>query len=172
MQILRQLPFRDTAHSLDVAGETVTIRPFQIVVWVSLGTHEIDDSAPRFPAILDTGHNHNFSISDDHLRKWAHLSKESFGSLGSIFVNRQEIPLLSGVLWIHRNRPGTTDLLKRPFRLDVSQGFALYPTSSPHVPRLPLLGIRGIVKSQLKLTIEGQGQKVSLRGPRHLRAEQ
>ena len=36
MEILRRLPFRDTPHAIEVAGENVPIRAYQIVVWVSL----------------------------------------------------------------------------------------------------------------------------------------
>jgi hypothetical protein len=163
MHILRKLPFRDVPFKFEIAGELVTIRPFQIVVWVTLSVRdELEKDAPRFPAILDTGHNHNFSIQGSHLLRWAGMSREHFSPLGNILVNRQEIPLLAGRVWLHRNKPGTGDCLENPFKLDVSQGIAVYPESSAGGPRLPLLGIRGIVKSKLRLTIDGEFLQVSL----------
>jgi hypothetical protein len=65
MDILRRWPISDSATSVSVQRETVTIRAYQIVVWVSLAL-EADFSIP-IPAILDTGHGHNFSVQEDHL---------------------------------------------------------------------------------------------------------
>ena len=62
--ILRRLPFHENADEVSVGLERVRIRPYQIIVWVSLSAKsvlELPPHAPRFPAILDTGHNHNFS---------------------------------------------------------------------------------------------------------------
>ena len=97
MQTLRKLPlFVMFLFKFEIAGELVTIRPFQIVVWVTLSVRdELEKDAPRFPAILDTGHNHNFSIQGSHLLRWAGMSREHFsGPWGTFLVNRQEIPLL------------------------------------------------------------------------------
>lgn len=63
MQILRNLPFSDAPGALPHLGNIV-IRPYQIVVWVSVSASEtLDPEARRFPAVLDTGHNHNFSLA-------------------------------------------------------------------------------------------------------------
>src|SRR5436309_2488755 len=76
MQILRKLPFSDVSHTLQFAGGVV-VRPYQIVVWVSLSAGDaLEPDARRFPAILDTGHNHNFSIQESQLLTWAGLSPE------------------------------------------------------------------------------------------------
>lgn len=40
MQILRRLPFGETPSAVDVAGETVPVRAYQIILWVSLATGE------------------------------------------------------------------------------------------------------------------------------------
>src|SRR5262249_32859866 len=143
MQVLRRLPFRDVPYTVAGSGEDVPIRPYQVVVWVSLGVGgALEKDARRFPAVIDTGHSHNFSILENQLLTWAGLRPDSLGDLGSILVNRQEVPLRAADLWVHRNRPGTAELLPRPFRLEVPQGIAVYPGGVPGAPRLPLLGLR------------------------------
>src|SRR5947209_11049540 len=103
MNILRQLPFSEISTSVEVAGEKVAVRPYQIIVWVSLTAADAPfDAAPRFPTILDTGHNHNFSIRENQLRRWAGLQTEQCPKAGAILVNRQEVPLRRAGVWIHR----------------------------------------------------------------------
>src|SRR2546430_2455843 len=129
MHILRQLPFREDSHTIDFGGEVVPIRAYQIIVWVSLSVQDtLDKGARRFPAVLDSGHSHNFSIRENQLLLWAGLRSEEVDRLGIILVNQEEVPLIAARLWIHRNRPGTTELLPRPVRLDVPQGIAVYPS--------------------------------------------
>lgn len=164
MHVLRQLPFRDVAQTLEVAGEQVIVRGYQITVWVSLSSADtLEKGARRFPAVLDTGHTHNFSIRANQLLLWAGLRLDELQELGSILVNRDEVPLKAAQLWIHRNRPGTTELLPRPFRLEVPQGVVVYPSGTAAAPRLPLLGLRGLVRSKLRLSIDGDKMSVSLR---------
>src|SRR5436190_10870372 len=88
---------------------------------------------------------------------------ETLADLGSILVNRDEVPLKSTHLWLHRNRPGTADLLPRPFQLEIPQGVAIYPPGVLAAPRLPLLGLRGLVRSKLRMTIDGEQLVVNLR---------
>ncbi len=167
MHILRQLPFRDHPYTVDVAGENVLVRAYQILVWVSLSAQpKLPKGLPRFPAILDSGHNHNFSLQEHQLENWAGLRRDAFAQAGIILVNREEVPLVAGNLWIHRNRPGTSELLPRPYQLEVPAGIALYPAEASRPPRLPLLGLRPIVASQLRLMIDGERQAVSLRSHR------
>jgi hypothetical protein len=144
-----------------VAGQTVTIRPYQIIVWVSLTVRDVIDDPLRFPAVLDTAHNHNFSIREEQL-EWAGLQEAMLEKVGEIRVNRQEVRLRKGYVWIYRNRPGSAELLPKPYRLDLPQGFAVHPSESQG-PRLPLLGLRGIVTNGLKLGVDGQKLAVSLR---------
>lgn len=149
---------------MEVAGEPVAVRAYQIIVWVSLSDSEIlDRDAPRFPAVLDTGHNHNFSIQERQLSRWAGIGVDRLPHLGEIRVNQQELPLLAAFLWLHRNRAGSSELLPRPYRLELPQGIAMYAEGTPSAPRLPLLGLRGLVTNQLCLTIDGLRRRVSLR---------
>jgi len=154
MQILRQLPFRDTPSTVEVAGEVVSVKPYQVIVWVSLSIREtLEREAPIFPAVLDTGHNHNFSIAEELLVRWAGIDKQELPKKGAILVNRQEVPLLSAHLWIRRNRPRTTELLPKPYPLQIPEGISVFPDGMPGAPRLPLLGLRGLVRNELRLVI-------------------
>jgi len=96
MYILRQLPFLDPVSFVEVSGESVAIRGYQVIVWVSLSISEVlDGDASRFPAVLDTGHNHNFSIRERQLVRWAGLGVDRLPRLGEVLVNQQEVPLLA-----------------------------------------------------------------------------
>lgn len=161
--VLRYLPFSDAPASVAVGGEQVPIRAYQIIVWMSLTVRdELETEAGKFPVVLDTGHSHNFSIQECQLREWAGFEPTALPRLGEILVNRQEVPLVSADLWVHRNRPGLSELLPKPFLLKLPQGIALYPEGTPGAPRLPLLGLRGIVTQRLRLTIDGVKRGVSL----------
>ena len=163
MQALRKLPFFDRPTVIKIADTTIPIRPYQIIVWISLGSNDsLEADAARFPAVLDTGHNHNLSIRQEQFESWAGRQVETSRRSGSILVNRQDVPLYAANLWIHRNRPGTSELLPRPVRLAVPQGIAVYPRGLATAPRLPLLGVRALVTSGLRLTISSGSMSVSL----------
>jgi hypothetical protein len=155
MNILRRWPFLDTPSAVDVAGERIVIRAYQIVVWVSLS---LDETLPtdmlRLPAILDTGHNHNFSLRADQMTRWAGVHPDQCPKVGAILVNRLEVPLLAANLWIHRNRAGTAELLRKPVRLPIPEGVSVFPSDSASSPRVPLLGLRGLVRNGWRLAID------------------
>jgi hypothetical protein len=53
MSIVRRSPFFDVPTHVEVRGQPVLVRPFQLVVWVSIqGRGRL---SPPLPAILDTG---------------------------------------------------------------------------------------------------------------------
>ncbi len=69
MKILNRLPFSEERSSVSTPDGIVDVKPYQIVVMVSLaarGLMELPEGSRRFPAILDTGNNHNFSIRTEH----------------------------------------------------------------------------------------------------------
>jgi hypothetical protein len=68
-------------------------------------------------------------------------------------VNQQEIPLLQAHLWIHRNRPSSRDLLPRPFKMEIPEGISVFPQGAQSSPRLPLLGLRGLMRNNLRLVV-------------------
>ena len=63
MKILDRLPVFDKHYQFDIHGEPLKIRPFQILIQVSLSDIPTwDPRTPLIPALLDTGNNHNRSI--------------------------------------------------------------------------------------------------------------
>ena len=79
MKLLDRLPYSTEGSTETAPGEAVRIKPFQIIAWVSLGIEEIaqwDPRTPRFPVVLDTGHNHNLSIARGQLLRWAGIPPE------------------------------------------------------------------------------------------------
>ena len=164
--ILRHLPFHERADEMSVGFERIPVHPYQIIVWVSLTARsilELPPNAPRFPAILDTGHGHNFSIHEQHLTNWARLSHDQLVQRGKTIVNGQEVPLHRARVWLHRNEPGKRDAIadQPPFLLDLPEGIALHPGAD--FPRLPLLGLRALVRNRLHLNIDSDKRLVNLR---------
>jgi hypothetical protein len=63
MKILDRLPVFQEHDWLSIQGEALKIRPFRIIVQVSLSEIPTWDArTPIIPALLDTGNNHNFSV--------------------------------------------------------------------------------------------------------------
>jgi hypothetical protein len=52
-----------------------------------------------------------------------------------------------------------------PFLLALEEGIAIYPDDGSNYPRLPLLGLRAIIKNNLKLVIDGKRKQVTLSAP-------
>lgn len=153
MRILDRLPVDDKHHRVDIRGESVLIRPFQIVVEVSISDALTwDPRTPILPALLDTGNNHNFSIQDDQLSRWAGIHSQGLTFLGTIRERARTLSLRRAHIWIHRNQSGNRDRRKGPpFLLALEEGIAVYPDDGSMHPRLPLLGLRAIIKNNLRL---------------------
>lgn len=121
-----------------------------------------DPGMPRFPAVLDTGFNHNIAIREQQLRSWAHITPTE--SRHYITVQGRRIPLISASLWIFPNKAGELALSNRlPIRLSVPEGVAVHPEDNPNPARLPILGLRALVNNQLKLAIDCRRRTVTLR---------
>jgi hypothetical protein len=115
-----------------VRGESVRIKPYQIIVWLSIGQPDERDLRPqalRFPAILDLGHSHNFSITEDHLTRWAGLGPHDLETIGAVRVAGQRLPLLDANVWLHSNRSGERDEFanRQPFCIQLDSGISIYP---------------------------------------------
>ena len=68
-----------------------------------------------------------------------------------------ELPLLAGSVWIHQNRPGTKDLVEgRAIELQMPEGLIVYPENAPNPARLPILGLRALVRNRLTIVINGK----------------
>jgi hypothetical protein len=161
MRILDRLPISDEPATALVGSEAVTIKRFQIFAWVSL------EASTPFPAILDTGHSHNFSITESQLVHWAGLRSGQLKLVGTTRLKGERLSQLQGEVRLHRNRPGTRDLAQGSFPLVLTEGFTLAPEGSS---RLPLIGLRAIVSNRLVLRIDGRRRLVSLRSPGWFRA--
>lgn len=153
MRIIHRLPIAEEARTISVQGDGVRIHPDQIIVWVSLHLADVlewDPKTPRLPAILDTGNNHNFSIREDHLVRWAGIRPAAMGMLGGIRERGKAIPLRAASLWLHANRAGGTEAAvdRQPLRLAVDEGIAVYPEDGSGHPRLPLLGLRSLLDNR------------------------
>src|SRR5262245_4027920 len=155
--ILHQLPIADKPTALVVnPREVVTTHSFQVVVWVSVTPHdwtELPPGSPRLPAILDTGHSHNFSIQDRQLRLWPGLAPSALPLLQNVRINRVNVPPRAASLGLPPNRSGQRDRFTGapPFRLQLPRGIAVYPSDTPGEPRLPLMGLRALVLNNLHL---------------------
>jgi hypothetical protein len=164
MKILDRLPIYREPALLTVQDEVVQVWRNQIVVWVSLG-----GAGRPFPAILDTGHSHNFAIARRHLDRW---SGAELTQVGLAKIGRETVPQFAADLLIHRNVPGRRNL-RGAYPLSMDQGISVVPDDSPLAPRLPLLGLRAILHNGLKLIVDGERGEVSLRkggwGPFHPR---
>jgi hypothetical protein len=153
MKILDRLPIGDEPETITVGAEAVTIKRFQIFVWASI------QASPPFPAILDTGHSHNFSITESQLEHWVGLRSRQFQLIGTTQLKGEKLWQLQGELRLHRNRPGTRELGEDSLPLVLAEGFTLAPEGSS---RLPLIGLRAIVSNRLTLRIDGKRRQVTL----------
>ncbi len=165
--ILRHLPFFEQESEAAVGLERVRIKPYQIIVWVSVTARnvlELPPHAPRLPAILDTGHSHNFSIQHRHLTDWVQVQPDLLRQIGAITVEGQHVPLHDANVWLRRNLPRHRDLFsdELPYRLKLDRGLAVYPRGSDFPP-LPLLGLRAIVRNKLHFWMDPERCVVHLR---------
>jgi hypothetical protein len=154
VRILDRLPYRETPSLQNFKEGTIEVRSYQIIVWVCL-------KKLLFPAVLDTGHSHNFSILERHLKNWA--GAEGLKQIGEIEVNQVRVPQYEADVWIHRNRRGTREPTNEAFRLTMDQGIAVVPEGLSYAPRLPLLGLKALTRNNLKLLIDGKRREVNLK---------
>jgi hypothetical protein len=132
VKILDRLPYATEHVTEAVRSESVRVRPFQIIVRISVSPLTMpgwDPRAPHFPAILDTGNNHNFAIRRDHLIRWAGLQPDVLRVLGAMRERDQRLPLHAAGLWLHRNVSGErrTRDDREPYLLEVAEGITRLP---------------------------------------------
>ena len=157
MIILNKLPIREEPSVLFVGSEQVTIKRYQIAVWIS-----INDERRPFPAVLDTGHSHNLSITESQLMRFAGLKPDEFKVIGTTSLKGVRLRQLQADVRIHRNQPGTMELAEGQFLLTTDEGISLGAEGSS---RLPLLGLRALVRSRVRMHLDGQRRTVSLKTP-------
>jgi hypothetical protein len=169
--ILRDLPFFVSSSTAVFQGRYIPIRSDQIIVWVGItepDQTEFHPVRPFFPAVLDTGHTHNFSIREDHLIRWAGLDPRSLNRRGTVQIGDERLLLYKADVWIRSNVRGERDRPddRAPFCLELDSGIAVYPRTLSAAPRLPVLGLRALRWANLHLTVNGRRRLVSLRTTR------
>jgi hypothetical protein len=169
--ILRDLPFSIAPSTAFFQGRYVTIKSDQIIIWVGITEQAQSESRPALPflpAIIDIGHNHNFSIREEHLIRWAGLDPRCLGQVGAVQIGSDRLSLLQADLWLRpnareeRDRPAD----RAPFRLDLDSGIAVYPPGMSYAPRLPIFGLRALRWAKFHLTVDGRRRPVTLRTTR------
>lgn len=131
-----RIPLQSTTISSPTGP--VLVRAYQLIVSVRI--FATGKASRPFPAILDTGHSHNFSISQALLRNWAQLS---LPIVRTIRVNGVPVPVAAA------------DLELEGHRLTLPEGIAVFPPNHPGITRLPLVGLRAVVRNRLKVSIDG-----------------
>ncbi len=154
-------PFYATETFVDTPSGKIAVRPYQLVVWVGLS---LGGSLSRpFPAVLETGHTHNFSMREEHLRAWTDRSSEGMRRVGTIRVNERIVTLREADVALYRNVPGERDATQgAPYLLRMPQGIAIYPLRDPYGTRLPVIGLRALAINRMKLVVDGANMTVSL----------
>jgi hypothetical protein len=168
MTILDRLPISEKRTSLRFGDRFITVRPNQILVWVSVHlakTLEPESSIPRFPALLDTGNNFAFSLQDRLLREWAGIDPNLLVAHGDVEINGQVVTCRRATVWLYPNSPGQQEMAgdRPPFRLEMSKGIAVYPPDAvPPAPRLPLLGLPALLDNDLDWWLDPERQNVTV----------
>ena len=169
MMILDRLPISERGSVISTPDSEEVVKSYQIVIHVSIAARtvlELPEDASRIPAILDTGNNHNFAIRQRHVERWTSLA---LAHKGWIEVGGFYVPLLAANIWIHPNQVGSADLSGRPpFLLELEEGIAVYPPNIPNPARLPILGLRGLIRNGLRAHDRRRNPGIDPRFPHHL----
>jgi hypothetical protein len=166
--IVDRSPFFQQPTHVNVGEQAVLVRPFQIVLWVSVEAG--GRLSRRIPAILDTGFSLNFAIQQEQLRTWAGLSPGDFRVIGRSRISQQHLRLYGANIALHANVSGKRDEFRdvEPGRVALREGIVIYPSGSPLGPRLPLLGLRALAQNHLVTVIDGQRCELTIRRKRWL----
>jgi hypothetical protein len=168
--IPRRLPFYDAPTSLRIpGGPAVAIKDHQIIVWVSVtpASDPQGGAAPmRLPPVVDLGFNGYFLMREDHVRHWARIDLEeiNYPLVGTKQIQGEGVPMFDADLWVYPNLPCFRDQCsdQPPLRLVLEPGIAVCPMHMTRY-RLPLIGLAALCKNRLRLLVNGQKKRVSLR---------
>jgi hypothetical protein len=167
-KILDRLPVLEQRSVATFGDRHVTVLRNQILVWVSVhlaGMLYPESSTPVVPALLDTGNNFDFTVQHRHLRDWASIDPNLLAQLGNAEINGQVVNRQEATVCLHPNLPGQRELAsgKRPFRLHMESGIAVYPDNAiPPGPRLPLLGMPAFINNDLDLWLDPEMRHISV----------
>jgi hypothetical protein len=166
--IVHRLPFEDVSRQVQApSGEFLSIRPRQLPIWVSVTPPEVivlPNATPVLPALLDTGFNDSFLIQESQLERWANLDLLALRQTDVMHVYGSTIPVVAANVWIYRNLRGTwnIDRAVEPFCLELFPGIGISPDALGK-PRLPLIGMRALMRNRLQTLIDGHNRHVSIR---------
>jgi hypothetical protein len=152
------LQYHSEKTQVAVDDRSVDVKPYQIIVWISILTDDFEQwhsGAPRVPAILDTGNNHNFAITEQQLVHWAGIHSTALAEVGHAREAGRRVKLCDATVWLHGGD-------NQPMKLTVAGGVAVYEGSWP---RLPILGLRALTNSNLQVLIYGDTKRAVLRTP-------
>ena len=138
--IVDRSPFFQQPTHVNVRGQAILVRPFQI------------------------------AIQQEQLRTWAGLSPGDFRVIGRCRISQQHLRLYGANIALHANAAGKRDEFRdvEPGRLSLREGIVIYPSGSPLGPRLPLLGLRALAQNHLVTVIDGQRCELTIRRKRWL----
>jgi hypothetical protein len=172
-RILRDRPFSPEPTVISQPGlPVISVVANQIVVWVSISRRETESlpvTAPRIPAVLDTGFTGTFLVQERQLSEWCGIPVDRLPRSGSIRIGGATLPIHAASVWLCPNLPGRRDEMRggEPLRLSLNAGLAIWPSSLPGARRLPLLGMEALQLAGLQLNIDFLKCRVSLRTARH-----
>jgi hypothetical protein len=163
--IIDRCPFHDVETAVETPSGALPVRAYQIIVWVGVS---LRGSVSRpFPAVLDTGHSHNFSITDEQMQKWTGWEPNAMRRIGTARVNNRVVALREADLVLFPNAAGKRDELSgKPHLLELSQGIVIASQGDPFATRLPALGMRALVRNGMRVVVDGAAKTVSLEAQR------
>jgi hypothetical protein len=104
--------------------------------------------------------NHNLSIREAMLEPLTGIHPDQLENFGSTKVLQEEIPIKVADVFLEPNKKSTKIIgTKDPYRLETPRGIML-PRGV--VPRLPLLRLRALVASGLRVVIDGNRKAISI----------
>jgi hypothetical protein len=138
----------------------VRLKPYQVLLWVSLthrGLTQLPPGTPRVPALLDTGHNHNFSLREEHFAlsglespvPWSSMPLRVRDASGI----EREVPRLLVDVWLHADAAQTSELAY-PLRLGFRGASCYLSDTTVSGPHLPLLGLAALCAGSVTLEMQ------------------
>lgn len=116
----------------------VKIKPYQFAVPIRLVAGRA--ASQFFPALFDPGTNHNLAIRQQHLRDWTGLVLRK---IGAVTINGIIVPVAAADIELDGK------VLSNP------DGIIVYPDNVAFAPRLPVLGLRTLVRNNVEILIRG-----------------
>jgi hypothetical protein len=168
MKILDRLPVSEKRSALRFGEKHATVHRNQIPVWVSVhlaGAAAPEGNIPRFPALLDSGNNFDFSLQERQLRDWAGIDPGLLVVLGDIEINGQVVKRREAAVWLHPNIPRRQEIAvgRPPFHLRMTKGIAVYADDGVHPsPRLPLLGLPAFLENDLDWWLDPEHRHITV----------